>query len=673
MPHHKKNNNKPKPTSPQKEIKEEIKEKVKEVTEEVKKEIKKEITKFIPFNLINVREKISILTVSRGNRVPFLDVLLKCINHQTYKNIMEWVLVDGSQTQTESDVLSSSIPKFTTILSNINENIKLHFIPFDGTPLPIGALRNKANQHVNGDIIICMDDDDYYLPTYFEHVIDKLISVTNNKIMLAGSPVMNIYDVQLKQIFYYDCTFGLGHTTNNIMNYRREYLRNHKYDNSKTFAEENDFLNNFTEPMVQLDISKCMLQLSHSTNTYSKRLSLLQSYICNETNVHLTHKTLNDFILEPEVIEFYKTLGEIKNYSPYDIVYYTGFHSIKWNPLDKSLGGAEHAIVNLSENWVKSGLKVAVYGNFDEKTSPITNNGVEYFNFKSFNFNLKYKNLILWRLYGLMPYILFDKEVLYYDNLLVDLHENDKNIYRLCQQYINKINWLMVKSEYQKSELIKDTTSNTNGKLTCGIPENKICIIENGTRIDIFENNKYNVKRDNLRCCYTSCYDRGLVNLLKNIWTHVIRLEPRAELHICYGVKPGTPDFQELKKLLATTPNVIDNDRQSLDFVCREKYLCNLQLYLSFTNEIDCISIKESIITGCIPIISNFGVFKVRQGVHFEGDINDPKNGFIIANIIVDLMHSEEKCAEIRKSFNKSLIPTWEAMSAEWIKSVIKK
>jgi hypothetical protein len=55
--------------------------------------------------------------------------------------------------------------------------------------------------------------------------------------------------------------------------------------------------------------------------------------------------------------------------------------------------------------------------------------------------------------------------------------------------------------------------------------------------------------------------------------------------------------------------------------------MSSFQLYVTNTiSEIDCISIKESVLAGCIPIISNFGVFEERDGIHY--DFNDEKQAF---------------------------------------------
>jgi hypothetical protein len=77
--------------------------------------------------------------------------------------------------------------------------------------------------------------------------------------------------------------------------------------------------------------------------------------------------------------------------------------------------------------------------------------------------------------------------------------------------------------------------------------------------------------------------------------------------------------IDHFKKLIGMSKGVIDHGRQTTNIIVREKYLSTFQLYITNTpSEIDCISIRESLITGCIPLISNFGVFQEREGIHFD-------------------------------------------------------
>jgi glycosyltransferase involved in cell wall biosynthesis len=114
---------------------------------------------------------------------------------------------------------------------------------------------------------------------------------------------------------------------------------------------------------------------------------------------------------------------------------------------------------------------------------------------------------------------------------------------------------------------------------------------------------------------------------------------------------------------------VIDHGRQNTDFIVREKYLSSFQLYISNTNsEIDCISIRESLVTGCIPLISDFGVFKEREGIHFELVEHPTILNSIGEQIVKILKEQQSQMDVLRGVFKKSqTILSWEDIAKKWL------
>jgi glycosyltransferase involved in cell wall biosynthesis len=50
--------------------------------------------------------------------------------------------------------------------------------------MPLGQKRNIMHSHARGDIIVYMDDDDYYPPERVEHAVDMLTK--NPQALCAG-------------------------------------------------------------------------------------------------------------------------------------------------------------------------------------------------------------------------------------------------------------------------------------------------------------------------------------------------------------------------------------------------------------------------------------------------------------------------------------------------------
>jgi len=104
-----------------------------------------------------------------------------------------------------------------------------------------------------------------------------------------------------------------------------------------------------------------------------------------------------------------------------------------------------------------------------------------------------------------------------------------------------------------------------------------------------------------------------------------------------------------------------------MEIIAREKHRSSFQLYVTNTPiEIDCISIRESLATGCIPLLSNFGVFKDREGIHFDLNDTDPKCYQNIALKIVQLI-KQDKLNGYREQIKKSpLLINWEQVAIKW-------
>ena len=115
------------------------------------------------------------------NRRPFIPIIIKCFENQTYpKDKIEWIIVDDGTDKIED--LVSHIPQ-------------VKYFRYD-EKLTLGKKRNITNEKAKGDIIIYMDDDDYYPSNRVSHAVDTLIK--NPKALCVGSSAMYIYFKHIK-------------------------------------------------------------------------------------------------------------------------------------------------------------------------------------------------------------------------------------------------------------------------------------------------------------------------------------------------------------------------------------------------------------------------------------------------------------------------------------------
>lgn len=230
------------------------------------------------------------------NRRRFIPYLIECYKAQTYPlRRMEWVILDDGQ-----DKVGDLFAEASRTIPNIR------YLSLD-EKLNIGAKRNRMNDEAKGDIIVAMDDDDYYPPERVDHVVKSFKK--QPKIELAGSTVIYMLYTDNHSIYRLG-PYNDRHATNGTMAWRLSYARSHRYDENVTHAEERSYLDDYTHPMIQLDPFKVMLVLSHSENTFDKKKLREQEEEMRKNGqenpvVHKTTMEIKAFIKEKRLRDFY--------------------------------------------------------------------------------------------------------------------------------------------------------------------------------------------------------------------------------------------------------------------------------------------------------------------------------------------------------------------------------
>jgi glycosyltransferase involved in cell wall biosynthesis len=218
------------------------------------------------------------------NRRPFIPIMLKCFEHQTYpKDKIEWLIVDDGTDKIEE--LVTHIPQ-------------VKYFKFD-TKMTLGQKRNFLNEKATGDIILFMDDDDYYPPERISHAVDVLRQ--NPKALCAGSSAMFIYFKHINKMYLFG-PYGASHATAATFAFRKELLLKTKFNENSSVAEEKQFLKDYTIPFAQLDSKKSILVFSHTHNSFDKKELLKQ--MPNPT-IHETDILPSDLVKETDILKFF--------------------------------------------------------------------------------------------------------------------------------------------------------------------------------------------------------------------------------------------------------------------------------------------------------------------------------------------------------------------------------
>ena len=244
----------------------------------------------------NVMPFVSVCTPT-FNRRPFIQSMIKCFEHQDYpKERIEWIIIDDGT------------DKIGDLVTHIPQ---VKYFAYD-KKLFLGNKRNIMHEKSKGDIIVYMDDDDYYPPERISHAVFRLVNTP--KALCAGSSEIYIYFKHIEKMYQFG-PYKQSHSTAGTFAFKRELLKITRYEDNAALAEEKHFLKDYTIPFVQLDPLKTILVFSHIQNTFDKRRLLVN---CDERFAKVSDKTVDMFIKQPDLYEFYVNSIEnvLENYEP---------------------------------------------------------------------------------------------------------------------------------------------------------------------------------------------------------------------------------------------------------------------------------------------------------------------------------------------------------------------
>jgi glycosyltransferase involved in cell wall biosynthesis len=250
-------------------------------------------------NLPSVVENLPLVSICTPtfNRRPFIPFIRKCIEQQTYPlSRIEWIIIDDG-TDPIGDLVTNM------------DCVKYFYYP---EKMLLGKKRNLMHSKCSGDIIVYMDDDDFYPKDRVSHAVETLLQ--NPDFLMAGSSEMHIYFDSRNTV--YQCgPYKEFHATAATFAFKKELLLKTSYNEENALAEERHFLKNYTIPLKQLDTQKSIMVFSHKHNSLNKE-KLLENM--EATKTQLSRFTVDDFIDNAELKQFYMTdmNSLLTNYEP---------------------------------------------------------------------------------------------------------------------------------------------------------------------------------------------------------------------------------------------------------------------------------------------------------------------------------------------------------------------
>tara|TARA_Y100000816_G_C26098426_1_gene581701 strand:+ start:322 stop:2133 length:1812 start_codon:yes stop_codon:yes gene_type:complete len=236
---------------------------------------------------------VSLLTPT-FNRRPYFKTLFKCILAQDYPlDRIEWVIGDDG-----TDKINDLVDTFKAQggIKNIN------YISYE-EKLKLGDKRTRIAKAAQGDILIHIDDDDYYPPQRVSHAVDVLL--TSGK-LVAYTPVIHIYFKHNKELRNVG-PFPLYCAPEASFAYRREVLIAAAFSNTDSVAEGIGFLKMCQDSFAELTPRSTIVCFSHNGSSVPKSAFTEKNADGKGkySNVKETALEMTDLVRDPEILTDY--------------------------------------------------------------------------------------------------------------------------------------------------------------------------------------------------------------------------------------------------------------------------------------------------------------------------------------------------------------------------------
>lgn len=307
-------------------------------------------------------------------------------------------------------------------------------------------------------------------------------------------------------------------------------------------------------------------------------------------------------------------------------------------PYREGLGGTQSAICYYCEYLVKKGHEVVLISTHN---NTIVENGVQHYPYSWFNTQESKIKTDIFIICGVASPDFINDHHKYIEYKLSILWHGHY-IYERCVQYTNKILYgidlFAFVTEYQRNKFCE----------TYNIPIYKTMIMPNG--VSPFFIQEIDASKKELELVYLSVPDRGLYNFL-DIWPKVYEKHPDAKLKLFSSRKTyGLTDseiIQSYKHKLSVMSGVEMNDpvgQTELATICaKAAFFC----YPCHFVETSCICLHETRAAGCIPIVTDLGVFDYT----LENTVTYDSN--FIENFANETIKQINKFKNNRDAFNK--------------------
>jgi len=233
--------------------------------------------------------KISLLTPI-FNRHKFLNLMicnLSCFDYP--RELITWEILDSrSKDNKKGKKLFENQNQINFLQEDLGIKIKYTYID---KPLQIGEKRNYLSKNADNKIMINLDSDDIFFPSYLKC---SVMNLKQTKVGLTGSNQMLFFDVKNDKYYAINCG-ALRQIHEGTMCYTKKHWRAMGGFENSSQGEGASMIDNMNEKNItNLKIDNLMICVCHPDNTIDK-----EKFLKGKTEIKLRkeHQMLPHFLV----------------------------------------------------------------------------------------------------------------------------------------------------------------------------------------------------------------------------------------------------------------------------------------------------------------------------------------------------------------------------------------
>ena len=212
-----------------------------------------EETKDFTLKLKNISDDdlpyVSILTPTK-NRRNFFKMAVHCFQNFDYpRHKLEWIIVDDSD---DGTTLRGILPKDKRI-KYVRKKTK--------RKIPVSEKRNMCMKYASHDILVNMDDDDFYMPHSIKARVKLLLTYPH--INMVGCGIVCCYDTQIKRFYLAGSKRTLAEAT---MCFTRDFWKKHPFNEGLKLGEGILFIRDRKEECMRIPYNFVLFVMNHKKN-----------------------------------------------------------------------------------------------------------------------------------------------------------------------------------------------------------------------------------------------------------------------------------------------------------------------------------------------------------------------------------------------------------------------